>query len=181
MIITIAGLHGSGKSTVARTIAHRLGYEFFSSGDLRGEIAMRHGLTIDQLNEIGRTEPWTDKEVDDLLVKMGKTRDDMVFDSHLAWFFIPNSFKVFLRVEPWVAGERVFAKQRPDEQRHDTPAAVASMLSKRNKNNEERYRKWYGAELMDMANYDLVIDTTNTPVEQTIDTILKKVDERLSA
>jgi len=175
MIITIAGLHGSGKSTIARTIARKLGYEFFSSGDLRGKIAMRHGLTIDQLNDIGKREPWTDKEVDDLLVKMGKTKDNMVFDSHLAWFFIPNSFKVFLKVDPRVAGERVFAKQRPDEQRQDSPEAVSVMLSKRNKNNEERYRKWYAAELMDMTNYDLVIDTTNTPIEKTIEMILKRI------
>jgi len=50
MIITIGGEPGSGKSTVANIVAQKLGYKHYSTGDLRGEIAMRHGLTIDELN-----------------------------------------------------------------------------------------------------------------------------------
>ncbi|MGH9879179.1 MAG: nucleoside monophosphate kinase, partial [Nitrososphaerales archaeon] len=56
MIITIAGRPGSGKTTVAKEVAKRLGFKHLSTGDMRGQLAMEHGLTIDQLNEIGKKE-----------------------------------------------------------------------------------------------------------------------------
>ena len=93
MIITITGKPGSGKSTVGKLVAKTLNYKFFSAGDLRGEIAMKHGMTIDQLNEVGKTEIWTDKECDDLLAKMGEEQDNMVFDYDLRGkpiFQLPN-------------------------------------------------------------------------------------------
>ena len=78
MIITISGLPGSGKTTVGRIVAKKLGYRFLSMGDLRGEIAMKHGMTIDQLNEIGKKESWTDKEVDGMLAEKGRSEDNFV-------------------------------------------------------------------------------------------------------
>jgi len=53
MIITISGLPGSGKTSVGKLIAERLGYEFLSIGDLRGSFASKKGLTIDELNKLG--------------------------------------------------------------------------------------------------------------------------------
>ena len=38
MIITISGLPGSGKSTIGKMLAKKLGYKFYSMGDLRGKI-----------------------------------------------------------------------------------------------------------------------------------------------
>ena len=56
MIITISGIPGSGKTTVGRMLAEKLGYKFYSIGDLRGKMAMERGMTIDQLNELGKTD-----------------------------------------------------------------------------------------------------------------------------
>ncbi|MCX6741353.1 MAG: AAA family ATPase, partial [Candidatus Parcubacteria bacterium] len=46
MIITLSGKPGSGKTTVAKILAEKLGYKFYSTGDLRGQMAMKRGLTI---------------------------------------------------------------------------------------------------------------------------------------
>jgi len=99
MIVTIAGKPGSGKSTVAKLLAKKLKFKVFSAGDLRGQIAIKHGMTIDQLNEVGKKERWTDEECDKLLAKMGKEQDNIIFDSRLAWHFVPNSLKIFLDVD----------------------------------------------------------------------------------
>ncbi|MBU0540313.1 AAA family ATPase, partial [Patescibacteria group bacterium] len=64
MIITISGVPGSGKTTVAKILAERLGMKFYSMGDLRGKMATERGLTIDELNKLGETEAFTDNDVD---------------------------------------------------------------------------------------------------------------------
>ncbi len=172
MIITIGGEPGSGKSTVANIVAQKLGYKHYSTGDLRGEIAMRHGLTIDELNEIGKRELWTDKECDDRTVEIGEEEDNVVFDSWLAWHFIPKSLKVFLTVDKKEAARRVFAHQRKDEKRQKTAEGVSAMLQKRYIETNERYKKWYHVDITDLSHYDLVIDATSKKPEELADEIV---------
>ncbi len=95
MIIVISGSPGSGKSTVGKILAKDLGYKFYSMGDLRGQMAMERGLTIDQLNEIGKTEDWTDRAADEYQKKLGETEDNFVIDSWAGFHFLPQAFKIF--------------------------------------------------------------------------------------
>ena len=52
-IITISVTTGYENSTVGKLLAKKVKYRFMSMGDLRGEIAINHVITIDQLNAIG--------------------------------------------------------------------------------------------------------------------------------
>ena len=113
MIITISGMPGSGKSTIAKILAQKLGYKHYSIGDLRGKMALDRHLTIDELNELGKREGWTDREPDEYQKKLGHEEDNFVIDSRLGFYFIPHSFKLFLTVDPEVAAERIFPNQRP--------------------------------------------------------------------
>ena len=160
-IIGISGNPGAGKTTTGRIVAQKLGYEFFSTGDLRGQIATRHGMTIDELNRIGTEEIWTDKECDDLVTVMGNSRDNLVFDSWLAWFFIPRAIRIFLKVDPKIAAERVFKDQRPDERRVETPDELYAILMERVQVSRVRYQKWYGVDYLDLNHYQLVLDTSH--------------------
>ena len=173
MIITISGKPGAGKTTVAKILAEKLGYKFYSTGDLRGQMAMKRGLTIDQLNKIGAKEDWTDKDVDNLTKEIAAKEDNLIFDSWLAFFFIPRSFKVFLEIDPKVAAERVFKDQRPDERHFDSPAGIEKMLNGRLEQSRQRYLKYYNIDFLDKSYYDLIIDTTNlSPAEKVADQIL---------
>jgi len=173
MIITLSGKPGAGKTTVAKILAEKLGYKFYSTGDLRGQMAMKRGLTIDQLNEIGTKEDWTDKEVDNLTKEIAEREDNLIFDSWLAFFFIPKSFKIFLEINPQVAAERVFIDQRPDEKHFDSPVGIEKMLNERLEQSRQRYLKYYNVDFLDKSHYDLIVDTTNlSPVEKVVDKIL---------
>ena len=46
MLITISGLPGSGKTTVARLVARELGLEHVYAGDIFRRQAEEHGLTL---------------------------------------------------------------------------------------------------------------------------------------
>ncbi len=56
MIIAIHGQAGSGKSSISKLLARRLGYKRYSVGGLRREIAKKHGLTLAQLNKVGEKQ-----------------------------------------------------------------------------------------------------------------------------
>jgi cytidylate kinase len=91
MKITITGKPGSGKSTVAGILAQKLNCKYCSIGDLRGEIAQEHGLTIDELNEIGKKESWVHKKADEKTIEIGKTKENYIVEGWIAYHFIPHS------------------------------------------------------------------------------------------
>jgi len=177
MIITISGMPGSGKSTVGKLVAKRLGYEYYSAGDARGDIAMQRGVTIDELNEIGKKDSSVHKRVDDYMKFMGETKDNMVFDSWVAYHFIPKSVKVFLTVNMRVAAERIFKDPRPDEEKKNSAEEVREMIEKRFNETNEYFKNEYKTDITKLSQYDLVIDTTNITPEQVVEKIIRFVEK----
>jgi len=179
VIITISGFPGSGKTTVGKMLAERLGYRFYSMGDLRGKMAMERGLTIDELNRLGESEAWTDEDADEYQRKLGKREDDFVMEGRLSFHFIPHSVKVFLAVDPGIGAERVFRNQRPDEERQESVEGVRKMLEERTESDRKRYRKYYGIDCFDRKHYDIVVDTTRLTKEQVVEKILSFIEKKV--
>jgi len=180
MIVTISGVPGSGKTTVAKILASRLNMKFYSMGGLRGKMAIERGLTIAELNTLGETDPITDTTVDEYQKELGGKEDGFIVEGRLSWHFIPHSFKVLLLCEPTEAARRIFASQPSDiQERHDEPiyqnvADAHQKLDARIASDHLRYQKYYGIKnYLDSAHYDLVLDTTkNERPEQTVEQIL---------
>ncbi len=181
MIITISGLPGSGKSTTGKMLAEKLGFKFYSAGDFRGELAMGKGVTIDELNEIGKKEFWTDDRVDKRTKALGESEDDFVMDGWVAFHFIPDSFKVFLDVDPRAGAERIFKHRRPDEKEAESVKELMGILKERVSVTNDRYKKYYKLDFLDMCHFDLVIDTTSLTPRQVADEILKAVRSKRHA
>lgn len=177
MIISISGRPGSGKSTIGKMLAKKLGYDYISVGDLRGEIASEKGMTIDELNELGLEQSWTDKEVDKKTEELGKTKDNLVVDGRMAWYFIPDSIKVFFDVDLNIAAERIFKNQRPDEKPVESIREMKQVLSNRMENTQKRLKKWYGVNYLNFSNYDILIDTTGQSPESVLEKLLLAIDK----
>lgn len=166
MILSLAGDPGSGKTSVAKILAERLGYRWYSMGDLRGKMALERGMSLEEFNAMGETDASTDRIIDDYQKKLGETEDGFIVDGKLAWYFIPHSFKLFLSCDLDEAAKRIYAAHlakdasRADEKSADSVAAVRTSLDKRIASDAIRYQKHYGLTVRDPSHYDLVLDTT---------------------
>ncbi len=183
MILTISGVPGSGKTSVAKILAERLKMPFYSIGGLRGKMAEERGISIDELNKIGEKDPMTDTTVDEYQRKLGETSDNFVIEGRLSWHFIPKSFKIFLSCDPDESAKRIFssrkAGERPDEQAYATWEEARRELDERTASDVRRYGSIYGLDYRNPSNYDLIVDTTKkTGPEDTAETILQELKTR---
>lgn len=181
MIISFAGTLGSGKSTVAKLLAKKLGYKHYSGGEFQRAMAQKRGVSLLELAEIAKEDPTVDEETDAYQVNLGKTQDNFVIDSHLGFHFIPQSFKIYLKCDMAVASERIFHdknKLRKAEADNSTIKKVFENLKKRWEFEQFRWKKYYGINQEDESNYDLVIDTTNISPEEIVDKILQEIKKK---
>ncbi len=181
MIITISGAPGSGKSTVARLVAAKLGFRHYSAGDFMRDAAAKRRLTLMEISRIAEKDRSIDEELDKRTIELGKKEDDFVMDSRLAYHFIPESFKVFLAVDEKEAARRIFGDiqkkkaSRGVEKESTTLSATLANIKKRKQSEQHRYRKYYGIDPYDKEQYDLVVDTTRTTQGEAVEKVIAAV------
>lgn len=177
MKITISGRPGSGKSTVAKYVAKRLGFTHYSMGDLQRQIAEEKGVSLAELWEMEEQDKSLDNLVDARQKKIGEEKENFVIDSRIGFYFIPDSVKVFLDVDSEVGAKRVFNQKRGDE-RFSTLEKTRQELRKRVDSEKKRYMKYYKLNHYDMKNYDIVIDTTGKSAGEVGEEIVGKVKKK---
>ena len=168
MHITITGRLGSGKSTVAKLIVENHGYTYYSTGNIMRELAAEAGISILEYNKRCVNDPTEDRKIDDRTREVAiRLKDEkLVFDSRMAWFFAPDTFKVYVTVDPAVAARRVGIDPRPGEPASEVE--IYEELEQRSKVEQARFIKFYGegADYYDWNNFNLIVDSTNrTPDE----------------
>jgi cytidylate kinase len=184
MIITISGLPGSGKSSVAKLLAKRLKMKRYYMGEMRREIARNKGITLEELNRLGENEGWTDKTVDDYQRELGKKEDNFIIEGRTSFFFIPNSIKIFLDVDIRTGAKRIFkvieneGASKRNEGDFKTIDEAEKAISERIRSDRKRYKKYYGIDFLDKSHYDMVIDTTNLEISQVVEKIIRMIEKR---
>ncbi|MDJ0961475.1 MAG: nucleoside monophosphate kinase [Acidimicrobiia bacterium] len=171
MIVSIAGRPGSGKSTVAKALATRLGLDHVSAGDFMREMAGEHGVSVLEFGAIAEQDSGIDRAIDARSREMGESRDNFIIDARLAWYFIPHSIKVFLDVSLEVSAQRIFGDHRGSETENIDLQATMHNIERRAASESKRYDDYYGIDYLDPKNYDLVIDTSSLDVDEVVDAI----------
>lgn len=173
MILTVAGHIGSGKSAVCKELVARTGARMISTGALFRGVAAQRGMTVLELNEWVTVHGGVDDEIDGYLRSLSGSTESLVIDSRLAWHFVQGSVKVYLVVDPEIAGQRVYGAERADESYRDAKAAHHANLE-RKRVEAVRYHKLYGVECDAWANFDLVVDTSHAPPAAIAELILRE-------
>ncbi len=164
-IITLSGKPGSGKSSTADKVAEMLNYTRYSSGDMVRQLLQKHHLTLAQYNERAENEHGLDNEVDTMLRDL-RSSSDIVVDSRLGFYWLPESFKVYLDLDMEVATARIYKDAVSNTSRSGAGEGTASLIevSKQVKarmlNEQQRFKMLYHVDPYDTAHFDLVIDTS---------------------
>ena len=89
------------------------------------------------------------------------------------WYAVPESFKVYLKVDINIAAKRVFNDEtrRDSEKKFETVEEQKQDIEKRYTLENTRYFELYGVRKEDESNYDLVLDTSNLTPNEVADKI----------
>ena len=164
-IITLSGKPGSGKSSTADRVAELLGYTRYSAGDLVRSLIRKQGMTLDEFNNMALHKHQLDHDIDEELRKL-RDQKDIVIDSRLGFYWIPESFKVYLDLDIDVATARIFKDavnndlREGDSQVGSTIDEVQRSVQGRLENEKQRFKTLYGVNPYSNANFDLIINTS---------------------
>lgn len=172
MKITIFGLIGTGTTTIGKALASQLEYDFMSSGPIMRNKALELNMTIEDFDKLCQENPKYDLDVDREVENYGKNSSNFVFESRLAWFFIPDSFKIMLKCDLEETCLRVAKRESIQV------SEARERIEFRNKILEDRFNILYPQiNYPPEENYfNLVIDTTDKDIDQILNIILNKIN-----
>ncbi|MGK5094936.1 (d)CMP kinase [Deltaproteobacteria bacterium TL4] len=177
MKITLAGVPGSGKSTIRQQLATHYKLEFKATGDFMRKVALKYGYQdiTKFLVEYISTHPEIDYEVDAEQKLYGQTHDNFVLDAHIGFHFVPDSIKVFLECSPEVSAQRIFAARRTTEDSKSVEDTLKAN-KKRSQTMSRNFKKLYNVDIYNKNNYDVLVDTTYFTPDQVVEELIQKID-----
>lgn len=168
--ITIFGLAGTGTTTVGKMLAGELGYEFQSTGNMFRAKAKELGLDLNVFEKLAEGDSKYDIELDQKVADYGKTHDNFIFESRLAWYFIPDSIKICLTCDEEESIKRIAGRESKDfnTAAKETKFRADTILG--------RYKKYYGIEKYpDNDFFNIVVDTTHITPGEIVKIIISKL------
>ena len=171
MIIAISGLHGTGKSTIAKKLADSLGLRYYSTGNAFRELADEMDMTLEEFSKHVEEHPRIDEKLDDRLMKEAK-RGDVVVESQLSGYLLDDlaDYKILLTCPLETRVKRMADRDGTDyeEKLKETRLRERSEL--------ERFKKLYDIDLGDQREkkkvFDLILSTEDLSVEEVHEKIL---------
>jgi len=169
MIVTIGGPPGSGKTTVGRLLAEKLGCKFQSVGEIFRQMASERGLSLADFGALAESDHRIDRELDGRVVAMAK--GDMVLEGRLAAQMLTKhrvkAFRVWIDAPIEVRSARIAQREGGDA------AKLLKEIRARERSEKKRYREIYGIVFGTTKEYDLVLDSSVENPEQLVGRIVK--------
>lgn len=171
-IISLGGELASGKGSTAEILMKELNFTVYKNGEYFRKLAKDMGMDITTFNIYVKDHPEIDKQVEYSATEYAKNHDNFIIDARLGWYAVPESFKVYLKVDIDVAAKRALQdEKRKSSEKFTTLEEQKKDIQKRYELENERYFNLYGVRKEDESNYDLVIDTTHLTPKEVADII----------
>ncbi len=189
MIISISGTPGSGKSTIAKGLAKMFGIErVYAGGEFR-QLARKMNMTAEELNEYAKGREEIDRELDQAVStkarELAKRDGSAIAEGRTMYHFIPESLKLYIKVDPKEAAKRIWkdlqdtqASQDRNEDSVESVEATQEKIEVRQTKEVARYKVVYKTDISDESNYDFVLDTTNITADEATQKVAEFIRSR---
>ncbi|MHA1903379.1 MAG: (d)CMP kinase [Candidatus Thorarchaeota archaeon] len=153
-VITIGGLHGTGKSSVADIIAKAFKLRRVSAGGIFRELAKERGLTLEEFSRLAETDESIDRDLDGRSKSEAEKGNCMLDGQLAAWMARNNADLKILLIAPLETRiKRISDRDGVDFEHARRETVVREQIEK------DRYLEFYGVDISDTSIYDLVINT----------------------
>jgi cytidylate kinase len=170
LVITIAGPHGSGRTTQAKRLAETFNLRYVSTGTLFRERAQQLGVSIGEMSKIAASDDAFDRFLDDR-AKEETRRGRIVLDATLSgWVAEDPDIRIYLTAPIDVRLRRIAEREKR------TTSEVEEETRHREAMELERFLRYYGYDITDLTIYDVVLNTALADADG-IANILKNVVE----
>ena len=158
--LAINGDIGSGKTSAALLLSRSSGRTMVSAGDILRKMAAERGITTLEANYIAERDDTVDAQINAALVSLARSEVGLIYDSRIAWYLVPEAFKVHLTVDPGVAATRLFASRNSAVEAYESIEDARRSARQRYESERQRFFRQLGVDIAQPNNYDLVLDTT---------------------
>lgn len=173
--VTIGGLHGTGKSSVADVIAKHFDLRRVSAGAIFRAIAKERGYSLEDFSRVAEGSEEIDRELDARQKEEAKA-GNVVLDGQLsAWMAGEYAdFRILLTASQDVRIARIAGRDGVsiEEATQETVARENSEI--------ERYKEYYGIDISDLSKYDLVLNTEKFSLEGVVKVVIAALENFFS-
>jgi CMP/dCMP kinase len=178
MIIVFSGLHGTGKSTIAKNIAQHYHFNHYSTGDIFRMLAKEQGMDLATFSKYAENHTEIDIQLDNRIKDYAKSGKSYVFDGQMPAFLLKNlaDYKILLQCDE---NERIARMVLRDNQ---TLAAKKQETLIREESERQRFIEIYHIDILDpqliQNTYDLILETTHLTIYQVTERCIQILEEK---
>jgi len=170
LVVTIAGPHGTGKSTYAKIIAKQFKLRYVSAGQFFRDLAKQKGVSLEELSRQAANSQEIDRLIDERSAAEA-AKGNVVVEGQLAAWMAKDQAQVRIYLK---AREEVRIGRIANRDHLDYEVARRQTLE-REEIQRDRYKRYYGIDIDDLSLYNIVVETGNRSIESTSAEMMYKI------